>query len=269
MLYWSRDWGVIFNNYSDMFNVTLECIWNALKSSQVDILSSILLVKIHNVNTRSNYGMTIFDLVFLVAVLGCVVALFSLFYFLLRRQWRRATRISLALVSFLVVYAATLISVALLSPQHVFAMHEDRCFDDWCISAERVVQVPALSAASASVVAHGVFYLVTVRVSSRAKGITQRALDVQVYLLDAKSQRYDPSTAGQQVLDASGQGGQQLTSELTPGASFTRTIVFDMPKYASHLTLLVDHGLFPGMLIIGDEQSILHRPTIINLQIDA
>jgi len=161
-----------------------------------------------------------------------------------------------------------LISVALLSPQHVFAMHQDRCFDDWCISVEQVVQKPTLGVASTSIVAQGVFYLVTVRVSSRARGITQRALDVQVYLFDAKGQRYDPSMAGQQALDASGHGGQQLTSELAPGASFTRTIVFDLPKGSSHLTLLVNHGLFPDMLVIGSEQSIFHKPTIITLQID-
>ncbi len=41
--------------------------------------------------------MTIFDFVLILAVLGCVVALFLLGYFLLRRQWGRARRILLAL----------------------------------------------------------------------------------------------------------------------------------------------------------------------------
>jgi hypothetical protein len=252
-----------------MFTIALECIAYAHKSAQAAILSSILLVKMHNVNIRSNCGMTIFDLVFLIAVLGCVVAFIALFYFLMRRQWRWVRRVSLSLVSFLVLYTTALISVALLSPQHVVAMHEDRCFDDWCISAEQVLQRPKLGLTATSVMAHGVFYLVTVRVSSRARGITQRALDVQVYLLDTKGQRYDPSVAGQQALDVSGQGGQQLTSELAPGASFARTIVFDLPKGSSHLTLLVNHGLFPDMLVIGSEQSIFHKPTIITLQIAA
>ena len=204
--------------------------------------------------------MTIFDLVLLLAVLGCVLALFALCSFLLRRQWTRAWRVSLTLGSFLVLYAIVLLSVSLL------AIHQERCFDDWCLSAERVVEQPTVGVSPTIITARGEFYLVTVRVSSRAKTITQRASDAQVYLLDASNQRSDPSPAGQQALDARGQGGQPLSSALAPGGSFTRTVVFDLPKGSSHLALVVSHGLFPDFLVIGSEQSFLHKPTIIDLQ---
>lgn len=164
------------------------------------------------------------------------------------------------------LYMAVLLSVSFLSPQHVLAMHQDRCFDDWCISVERVVQQPTIYASHTSVNAHGTFYLVTVRVSSHARAINQRALDVQAYLLDARNQRYDPSPNGQQALDAIGQGGLPLDSELSPGGSFTHTIVFDLPKSSSHVALVVTHGLFPDILVIGSDQSLLHKPTIIQLQ---
>jgi hypothetical protein len=157
--------------------------------------------------------MTIFDLVLILAVLGSVLTLCVLFFFLLRRQWRRARNVALALFSGVVLYAA-------------------------------------------------------VRVSSRAKAISQRALDAQVYLLDAKGQRFDPSAPGQQALDETGQGGQALSSELAPGGSFTRIIVFDLPRGSSHLALVVTHGQFPDLLVIGSEQSFLHKPTIIELRLD-
>lgn len=48
--------------------------------------------------------MTMFDLVFLLTVAGCLLTLFALCYFFLRRQWRSARRVSLALGSFLVLY---------------------------------------------------------------------------------------------------------------------------------------------------------------------
>ncbi len=211
--------------------------------------------------------MTIFDGVLILAVFGCTLALFSLCYFFLRRQWTRARRVLLVLGSFIVLYAAVLLSVSLLSPQRVFAMHQDRCFDDWCISVERVMQQSSVDVAPTVVRAHGTFYLVTVRISSHARAITQRALDVQIYLLDVKGQHYDPASPGQQALDAMGQGGRPLDSELAPGGSFTRTIVFDLPKSSSHLALGVTHGLFPDVLVIGSEQSFLHKPTIILLQI--
>jgi hypothetical protein len=126
--------------------------------------------------------MTIFDLVLLLAVLGCVLVLVALFYFLLRRQWRRARHVSLTLGSFLVLYAVVLLSVSLLSPQHRLAMHQARCFDDWCLSVERVVQQPSVGASPTIVTARSEFYLVTVHVSSQAKAVTQRATDAQVYL---------------------------------------------------------------------------------------
>ena len=145
-------------------------------------------------------------------------------------------------------------------------MHQNRCFDDWCLSVEQVVQQPIVGSAPMLVRAQGVFDLVTVRVSSRARRVSQRALDAQVYLLDARRQRYNPDPAGQQALDASGHGGQPLDSELAPGGSFTRTVVFDVPKGLSHLVLVVTHGLFPDVLVIGSDQSFLHKPTIIRLQ---
>ena len=212
--------------------------------------------------------MTIFDLVLILAVLESVLTLCVLFFFLLRRQWRRARHVALALFSCVVLYAAVLVSVSLFSPERVLTMHQDRCFDDWCLSVERVVQRPTVGAAPTVVRAHGTFYLVTARVSSQAKAISQRALDAQVYLLDAKGQCFDPSAPGQQALDATGQGGQALSSELAPGDSFTRIIVFDLPKGSSHLALVVTHGQFPDLLVIGSEQSFIHKPTIIELQLD-
>jgi hypothetical protein len=212
--------------------------------------------------------MTVFDLVFLLAVVGCVLALVALSSFLLRRHWRSARRVALALGSFLMLYAGVLLSVSLLSQEHTLAMHQDRCFDDWCLSVERVVRQRSVGAPPTIVAARGEFFLVTVRVSSRARAITQRALDVQVSLLDANSQRYDPSPSGQQVLDTTGQGGQPLSSELEPFGSFTGTIVFDLSTGSSHLALVVTHGLFPDLFVIGSEQSFLHQPTIIELQVE-
>ena len=210
--------------------------------------------------------MAIGDLVLILAVLGSLCTLGVLFVFLVRRQWRQARDTAVLLLSSVALYGAILVSVALVSPQRVLSMHQNHCFDDWCLSVERVIQQPTVGVVSTMVQAHGLFYLVTVRVSSQAKAISQRALDVQIYLLDATNQRYNSSRAGQQALDATGNGGLPLSSTLSPGASFLRTIVFDVPPRASHLALVVTHGLFPDLLVIGSEQSVLHQPTLILLQ---
>lgn len=198
--------------------------------------------------------------------MGCLLALILFCYFLLRHQWKQVKYILLAPGSFLVLYTMLLLGVSILSPQRVLAMHQNRCFDDWCLAVERVVQQSSIGDSPKVVTAHGTFYLVTVQVSSQARAITQRALDVQIYLLDAQGQRYDPDTSGQQALDATGHGGQPLDSQLAPGGSFIRIVVFDLPKNSSHLALVVTHGVFPDVLVIGSDQSFLHKPTIIQLQ---
>src|SRR5260370_30851365 len=177
--------------------------------------------------------MTIFDLVLILAILGSVLTLCVLFFFLLRREGRRARHVALALFSCVVLYAAVLVSVSLFSPERVLTMHQDRCFDDWCLSVERVVQQPTVGVAPTVVRAHGAFYLVTVRVSSQAKATSQRALDAQASLLDARGQRFDPSAPGHQPPDATWQGGQALSSTLAPVGPFTAFIYFARLKVSS------------------------------------
>jgi hypothetical protein len=210
--------------------------------------------------------MTIFDLLLILVFLGSLLAILALGYFSLRQQWSRARRVLTGLLSVLVIYTVILLTVSLLSPQRVFAMHQKRCFDDWCISVEQVVQQSSVGVAPQTARAQGTFYLVTVQVSSQARGISQRALDVQAYLLDANNRRFDLSPVGQRALDSSGGGGLPLNSLLAPEGSFTRALVFDVPAGASSLSLAVTHGLFPDVLVIGSEQSFLHKPTIIQFR---
>src|SRR5260370_15638160 len=91
--------------------------------------------------------MTIFDLVLILAILGSVLTLCVLFFFLLRRQWRRARHVALAPFSCVVLYAAVLLSVSLFSPERVLTMHQDTCFDDSRLSAARGVQQPTVAGA--------------------------------------------------------------------------------------------------------------------------
>ncbi len=208
--------------------------------------------------------MTIFDVLFLVSVLGCVLALVAALVALVFHRRLAARRLALTLGSYLLLYALTLASVGALSPQQTMVIGQTRCFDDWCIAVAHAVQRSSLDA-SPTLAPNGRFTIVTVRVSSRAKRISQRELDTQLYLVDGAGRRYDVAAAAQRALDAAGQGGQPLTTELAPGASFTHTVAFDTPIGASRLALIVTHSAFPGALIIGSDQSPFHRPTLMLL----
>jgi hypothetical protein len=203
--------------------------------------------------------MTLPDLFFLFSVLFILIAVASLLVALIARKPGLAKRIALGLAAYVVLYALALVTVSLSSPQQVLGMHQDRCFDDWCIAVVGVTEQPAIGASRAQ---GGEYALVTVRVSSRAQGIRQRAVDAAIYLLDGSGRRYDPSPEGQRALEGANLAGQPLNSYLDPGGSFTHTAAFDLLAGAKPYALVVTHGLFPGMLIIGDGQSFLHKPVI-------
>jgi hypothetical protein len=205
--------------------------------------------------------MGISDLFLIVSFFTVLLGLFGLLVALLTRRWVWLRRIALGLAIYLGIYVLLLAGVSLLSPQKVMALHQPRCFDDWCASVEGVVQQPAIGA----VHAQGTFYLVSIQVSSRAKRITQRARDAAIYLLDEQGNRYDPSLEGQQALDAAGLSGPPLDSLVDAGGSFTHTAVFDLPPGADQPALVHTHGAFPGLLVIGDDHSWLHKPTIVRL----
>jgi hypothetical protein len=190
-------------------------------------------------------------------LLGALVALAA-------RRRRLAGRLAIGLVAYLGPYALALVGVSLASPQQVLRLHQPRCFDDWCASVEGLEQRPDIG----GVRSQGTFYLVTLRVSSRAKRITQRARDARVSLVDGSGRRYDPSPAGERALGAAGGAGEPLDSFVAPGGSFTHVAVFDLPADVVRPALVVNHGAFPGLIVIGDPQSFLHKPTIVDLSAD-
>jgi hypothetical protein len=205
--------------------------------------------------------MGVFDLILIFSVFIVLLSFACLLFALATHRWILFRRILVGLGIYLGLYALALVSVSLLSPQRVLPMHELRCYDDWCASVERVEIQPAIR----EVQAQGTFFLVTIQVTSKAKRIRQRARDAAVFLLDDQGRRFDPSLEGQQALEIAGLAGQPLYSLVDAGGSFMHTAVFDLPADANQPALVFSHGVFPGVIIIGDSQSFLHKPTIVPL----
>jgi hypothetical protein len=205
--------------------------------------------------------MSIYDLVLIFSVLFIAIGLLGLVTAVITHRGALARRLAAGLGVYIAVYGLVLVAVALLSPQQILEMHQLRCFDDWCVSVENVQQAPSIAEEKPA----GIFYLVTIQVSSQAKRISQRARDAAVYLLDNRGSRYDISVAGQHSLETAGLAGQPLNSMLDAGGTFTYTAVFDLPEDVAAAGLVVTHGRFPGLIIIGSDQSFLHQPTVIRL----
>jgi hypothetical protein len=144
------------------------------------------------------------------------------------------------------IYMTIVFTVALLTPQRVVQLGEDRCFDDWCVAVERADH-------------QGNTYTVTMRVSSQAKRVSQRAKGANVFLVDSRGRRFgpapDPSAVPFDVL-------------LQPGEAVETKRSYTLPGDAREVGAVVIHEgsyCFPGCFIIGDEANPLHQRTIVPL----
>jgi hypothetical protein len=194
---------------------------------------------------------TPFDLVFLVSFLASVVMLVLALVDALRGRAARSRRTLVRGAAGLGFYLTVLIAVSLLTPPRLMALGEKRCFDDWCIA----VQDARESRSSA-----GADYIVTLRLSSRARARPQRERGIVVYLTDAQERRYD---AIAQPSD------RPFDLMMAPGASTDVTRTFRVDADAAVLSAVVAHEgsrRFPGLLIIGDEASLLHKRTRVRLR---
>jgi hypothetical protein len=193
--------------------------------------------------------MSLFDLLFIAAFLATVVMIVLAVIAVLRRRLARAIAISTRLGIFAAVYIGIVIFVSLLSPRRVLHIGDDQCWDDWCLAVTNV-----RSQASGD----GQSYDITLRISSRARGRAQRAIDAEVYLMDDRGRCYNAMPDPAAV---------PLDSLLQPQEAITVMRVFDLPADARDPVLVASHGgWFPGLFIIGDPVSLFHKRSVVRLE---
>jgi hypothetical protein len=207
--------------------------------------------------------MTLFDLLFILSFLIVGVAFGRACYLLLRKRMSAARHTATRLSVFIAIYAVTLVVVSLVTPQKKLRLGEVRCFDEWCITVVSASRQPSIG----NVSANGIFYVVTVRVSSRSRGRRQREVDVHTYLTDSRGGRFEVSPSGQEALRRAGLAGPSVTSFVDPGESIESRLAYDVPKDTPDLAFVkTSYGWFPVRLIIGESSSFLHRPTVVQLE---
>lgn len=189
--------------------------------------------------------MTLSDLIFIGSALLVLVMSARAAFTVLRGWWSEAHRLARLLGLFVAGYALALIAVALVLPRRTYAAGERRCIDDWCITAlDAKLMDPANT------------WMATVEVSSVAKRVRQRARDARVEMEDLQGRRYSPAGA---------ESPRSITDELSPGESFRAVVLFRLPGTALPAGLVVHHGDFPGVLIIGSDASFLHPRALLRL----
>ncbi len=112
------------------------------------------------------------------------------------------------------------------------------------------------------------YWIVTLRISSDAKRATLTPYGLDVTLVDEHGRRY-PRDHDAELALLGERAARPLEEPLRAGESYIHTLVFDLPTAVARPALEVAERGFPDQLIesvlIGDEDSLLHRPTRLSL----
>jgi hypothetical protein len=225
-------------------------------------LARIELCDIKYLTTQGDVIVSLRELLATLALVGSVlfvvVAVGRLAVLALRGRWDGVRRAARGLGLYLACYAAILVTVALVMPRRTLAPRERECFDDWCAAA--MSAEPALAAEAPCGAEAGTrVWVATVEVSSDAKRVRQRALDARALLEDRGGREY--AACGAPL------AAHALSDEIGPGESFDVVEPFVLPAGAVPTGVVISHGAFPGVLIIGDDQSLLHMRTLLGVAV--
>jgi hypothetical protein len=170
-----------------------------------------------------------------------------------RRGERERVRRGVAwLVGVWVVYLFVLVAVSLGQRQRVVAMGEPQCFDEMCFTVTGVEEVPGFLIRDGRRLVR-----VSVRVANRGRKPQSERL-IGAYLVDAQGRRWQESP---------GVNGVGLTARVVGGESVVSEPVFKVAADATGLGLVFTYGRRqPGVLVIGDSDSWLHRRTVVELE---
>jgi hypothetical protein len=168
-----------------------------------------------------------------------------------RGERQRVRRGVAWLIGVWVVYLCLLTGVSLGQGQRVVAMGEPQCFDDMCFRVTRVEEVPGF------LIRDGRRLLrVSVQVTNKGRKAQSEGL-IRAYLLDGQGRRWEMSP---------GVNGVELTARVAGGESVVSEPVFKVAADASGLGLVLTHGRWqPGVLVVGDSDSLLHKKTVVGL----
>lgn len=185
--------------------------------------------------------------------------------------------VRLALLAALLVggtYGVVWVGSALASHERTLGPGELKYFCEMdCHIAYSVTNVrtaPALGQGADATIASGTYYVVTLRTWFDPHTIsTHRPLDVplwpnprQAVIVDRSGRLYRTSLAAQKVLD---EPSVPLSQELRPGESYETRLVFDLPRDVKDPRLLIRDQDPMSILLIGHENSPLHRKVFFGL----
>jgi hypothetical protein len=209
-------------------------------------------------------------LMFLGTIFLAGISFLVLFYGAVRRSGFFAKLGAGAVLTIVIAYLLLLSGVSFASSEEVLPVGGWKYFCEIdCHLAYSIADVQAAASLGPElqpVSPHGKFVIVRVKTwfdehtisAHRGNGpLTPNRR--KVMLVDDTGRTFEPSPEGQAALARLGGTSTPLTQALRPGESYTTDFVFDVPKDARGLRLLVTEDDPETRFVIGHENSLLHK----------
>jgi len=212
-------------------------------------------------------------LAFLGTVAALAVVVLIIMVLLFRRRLRLAGLIALLAAGGVGLYLTALLLFSFSSRELAARPGEEKYFCELdchlAYSVAEVARTSTLGPSGAQCQARGTFVVVRLKVrfdeqtiaSWRPRDLPLRPNRRAVALVDAAGRRYSVSKEGLQALVAAEGSLPSLDAALLPGESYTATLVFDLPAEAGEVRLLLTEADWVTSLLIGHENSFLHKKT--------
>ncbi len=201
--------------------------------------------------------MNLWELLLAALVLWTAIGIAGTLLALARRERAKALRGGLWIAGIWIVYLSAEVLVAKTQKQRIVAVGKRECFDEMCFSIAKTEEVPSFF--GRNIADDGTQLLrVSVLVENKGRGRAQSEGLVRAYLLDG---------AGRPWFELPGLGSVPLTAPVPAGGSVISRPVFRIPRDISLAGLVLTHGRRqPGVLVIGDSDSLGHRPDVLALR---
>jgi uncharacterized protein involved in high-affinity Fe2+ transport len=231
-------------------------------------------------NTNVNFAAPLGAMAFLGTGLVLVVIGLTIIYSLAVRKFGLAKIVTIGMLVIAAVYLSAILIFSLASSEKVLARGQEKHFCEidchLAYSIADIKQTKTIGKAPNQATANGAFALVTIKTrfdettisSTRGNGSlypNSRALTV----VDEQGRKYSPSPEGLKALELAGAAGTPIQTPLRPSESYTTTVAFDLPVDVRSPTLLINEGEWNTYLVIGHENSLLHKKTRFQIDLPA
>lgn len=189
---------------------------------------------------------------FLWAVTGwCGIGLLGTVLSLARERRAEALKHAASVAAVAGVYLLLLLAVSTFQRQREVAIGQNQCFGSLCYRVTAVDEVPGLVSGSPDKV---VRVQIAVANGGRSSGSDP---GIRAYLLDSRGRRW---------FALPGLSGNPLTTRVAGGSEIISQPMFRIGSDAAGLALVLTHGNWQArQFLLGDSDSLAHRPTIVPL----